>query len=176
MKAQRFAVPATLFAAGAFSAPAHAVQFVDIAASDAGTPIDLVGDGVAEYFFYSNYGGSDYAIEGKAFSGNAIGPVSATAYYPSAADSTQVKTQTTTGADGYYGLTFSDFSSTGSSSYTGYALVDRGGSHISEIDFRAVDAAGAVPEPETWAMMILGLGLTGAAMRHRRKAAALVAA
>lgn len=29
--------------------------------------------------------------------------------------------------------------------------------------------AGAVPEPGTWSMMILGLGLTGASLRRRRK-------
>ncbi|MGC4090167.1 MAG: PEPxxWA-CTERM sorting domain-containing protein [Polyangiaceae bacterium] len=31
---------------------------------------------------------------------------------------------------------------------------------------RIEDAPGAVPEPATWAMMILGLGLTAAAMRR----------
>jgi hypothetical protein len=32
-------------------------------------------------------------------------------------------------------------------------------------------AAGAVPEPATWIVMILGLGATGAALRHRRQLA-----
>ena len=47
-------------------------------------------------------------------------------------------------------------------------------------DLIAFDAIGydvSVPEPDSWAMMILGLGLTGAAMRRqqrveRRRAAA----
>ncbi|MBA2466428.1 MAG: PEPxxWA-CTERM sorting domain-containing protein, partial [Sphingomonas sp.] len=30
---------------------------------------------------------------------------------------------------------------------------------------------GAVPEPATWAMMLIGFGATGAAMRRRRKVA-----
>ena len=34
-------------------------------------------------------------------------------------------------------------------------------------------ASGAVPEPDTWAMLIAGFGLTGAAMRRRRRSAAL---
>lgn len=35
----------------------------------------------------------------------------------------------------------------------------------------SVDTGGAVPEPATWAMMILGLGAIGAVMRSRRRAA-----
>ena len=41
-----------------------------------------------------------------------------------------------------------------------------------DIGFRSyVDVSGAVPEPTTWAMLILGFGLTGAAMRRRREPA-----
>lgn len=36
-------------------------------------------------------------------------------------------------------------------------------------------AAGAVPEPATWATMIAGFGLTGAALRRRRSTAAAIA-
>jgi hypothetical protein len=32
-----------------------------------------------------------------------------------------------------------------------------------------VSFSGAVPEPATWAMMLLGLGIVGGAVRHRRK-------
>jgi hypothetical protein len=35
--------------------------------------------------------------------------------------------------------------------------------------FELLNAAGAVPEPSTWAMMILGVGFAGAAMRRRRE-------
>lgn len=35
-------------------------------------------------------------------------------------------------------------------------------------------ARGAVPEPATWGMMLLGFGMIGGAMRHRRKVAANV--
>lgn len=43
-------------------------------------------------------------------------------------------------------------------------LVDLGNG---QYGYQAVLAAGAVPEPSTWALLILGFGLTGAAMRRR---------
>ena len=47
---------------------------------------------------------------------------------------------------------------TGSTSTFGYVA-----------QFRAAEAAGAVPEPATWAMMLLGFGAVGGAARHRRR-------
>jgi hypothetical protein len=35
------------------------------------------------------------------------------------------------------------------------------------------DVGGVVPEPATWAMMLLGFGMTGAAMRYRRRSTAV---
>jgi len=37
----------------------------------------------------------------------------------------------------------------------------------------SVDSTGAVPEPASWAMLIAGFGLTGAAMRRRSRTAAI---
>lgn len=45
------------------------------------------------------------------------------------------------------------------SSYTNYAFIDDG-------------LTGAVPEPASWALLIVGFGLTGAAMRRRATVAA----
>jgi hypothetical protein len=39
-------------------------------------------------------------------------------------------------------------------------------------DFTFTPGGGAVPEPSTWAVMLLGFGLTGAMVRRRRPAAA----
>jgi hypothetical protein len=39
-----------------------------------------------------------------------------------------------------------------------------------------INASGAVPEPATWAMMLLGFGLVGGAMRRRKSAAQLALA
>lgn len=41
-----------------------------------------------------------------------------------------------------------------------------------EITLNTRDAVGGVPEPSTWAMMILGFGLAGSVVRRRRTAAA----
>lgn len=38
----------------------------------------------------------------------------------------------------------------------------------------SITEAPAVPEPATWAMMVLGFGVAGAALRHRRKPAVSV--
>jgi len=46
------------------------------------------------------------------------------------------------------------------------------GCGLNEVVFAGAPATGAVPEPATWAMMILGFGATGAALRRRRLALA----
>ncbi len=170
MKAQKLAVPATLFAVGAFAAPGQAATMVDYTASANGTAINITGPGSAEYTFYGDEANNvTPSLSGAlvksatTFNFNEIGPVSSTPYYPSANASNLAKDQSTS-TTGYYGLRFSD----GSADYTGYALVDKNGYHISEIDFKAA----GVPEPATWAMMMLGLGGVGAAMRQRRRSAA----
>ena len=45
---------------------------------------------------------------------------------------------------------------------------------VSEVSFNGVPN-NAVPEPASWAMLIAGFGLTGAAMRRRRRVTAAVA-
>lgn len=47
-----------------------------------------------------------------------------------------------------------------------------GGSQVFDVTSFSVGSAGAVPEPESWAMLIAGFGLAGAAMRRRRAAVA----
>ncbi len=51
--------------------------------------------------------------------------------------------------------------------------ISRGGS--TQIDNLTIGVAGAVPEPATWAMMLLGFGMMGAAARHRRSPATVTA-
>ena len=46
---------------------------------------------------------------------------------------------------------------------------------VHSLDVFAKLGTGAVPEPETWAMMVLGLGMIGGAMRRRRRTAVSLA-
>lgn len=40
--------------------------------------------------------------------------------------------------------------------------------HLDDLQFGALAAAGGVPEPATWAMMIIGFGAIGASMRRKK--------
>lgn len=60
-------------------------------------------------------------------------------------------------------------------------LTDRGDIHFDTLapfstTFKAVLAGGAVPEPGTWALMIVGFGAVGFSMRARQRASARLAA
>jgi len=52
---------------------------------------------------------------------------------------------------------------------TTFGSVNLGGS--TNLGFQAITVSQAVPEPSTWAMMLLGFGGVGVAMRRRRKSA-----
>jgi hypothetical protein len=70
------------------------------------------------------------------------------------------------------------FSFTGTGSPTTITLAagngGNGGVFFDKIS--VTDGAGAVPEPQTWALMISGFGMMGAMLRRRRRALALVRA
>jgi hypothetical protein len=53
--------------------------------------------------------------------------------------------------------------------FTSASFSSSGGGFVDFKQLRLVLAAGAVPEPGTWALMLLGFGGIGMAMRRRRK-------
>lgn len=166
MKAHKTLAPATVFAAGLIAAPAHAATTVDISASPSGTAINLAGSDA--FYFEGNDGGSNY-IEAAWKSGNTVGTAMPAAYYPTSSTASLNKTQYTS-ADGYYGVMFA----ANGQEYTGWLDVDQNGTHISALDYHLVSAS-AVPEPAAWALMILGMGVAGAALRQRRQENTLTA-
>jgi hypothetical protein len=79
-------------------------------------------------------------------------------------------TTQTISIDSTPGLQTFTFNKTGLISFVYIPQTTRGG--FIQADNFVFDTAGAVPEPASWAMLIAGFGLTGAAMRRRRVAVA----
>lgn len=53
-----------------------------------------------------------------------------------------------------------------------YTQTDLPSSYVTTGTVRAVSAVGAIPEPASWALMIVGVGGIGAGLRRRRAAIA----
>jgi hypothetical protein len=172
--------PAVLFAAGSFTGTAHAAVFVESidAPSSANTRIAIgvpIEDAQFSYVTFKD-GQFSSAILNAAGSAGTFneGDLSMTPYIPDGMQTfaTSVKTFPT---GGYFALRFN----VGEDTYYGYATASSG-MDITQITYEApsrlsVAVSRAVPEPATWAEMILGLGVAGAAMRRRRQTAALSA-
>ena len=159
--------PSLLFAAGAIAGNAQAnvihTYDVDYTAVVGGTPITIGDSASNQYNFVNN------ADSGKSYlNANGVATlsstVSASPLYPdeSSATATSVKVSGySSQGPGYYGLRFSD--NTGAQ--TGYAFIDSG-LHITQISYQAASTG---PEPDTWALMIVGVGGLGFALRQQRR-------
>lgn len=78
-----------------------------------------------------------------------------------------------TGGDGCFGTGFCPYTPFGVT-FDGTALsVDFAGANnqiaFDDITLGSATPGGVVPEPATWAMMLVGFGMMGASMRYRRK-------
>lgn len=175
--------PAMLFAAGSFASGASAATTVDL---PLGSSITLVGSS-PQYTFNddSKYDPTTTTTKTKSsISGTGSNTIAQSAgvnpLYPTSADATSAgyKSQVVKSAgpfqlaleDGYYGIRFSE----ADQNYGGYLQVDNGGTRIHSYDFKA-DVAAAVPEPESWALMIVGMGGIGAMLRRSRRGSRAVA-
>ncbi len=155
-----------LAATGVVATPASAAttMSVNYTASPMGTPITIGEAAAPQYSFVLGTffnGAAQYKIQGNdgatvAFPDNGVTQM----FLP--AVTTRLEGITFT--EGDYQLRFN----IGSIAYSGFATVMDQGRRISAITFSPV--AGAVPETATWAMMMLGMGGIGLAMRRRKGA------
>jgi len=67
------------------------------------------------------------------------------------------------------------FTGTGSDTLSLSAITDFNFWHLDDVSVTLLSTPGAIPEPATWAMMILGFGGVGVTLRSRRQRAVLVA-
>ena len=165
MKVRAFTTAAASFFIACLQAePAIAAAVIDTTGwgptSGIGTPITLAGAASPQYYYHAaliSPLSNSYGIAGQG---------GATIAYPgSTTFQTSLVTAATTGIGftvfaGDYSLLFS----ANGNNYAGTATVNSTG-FITQIVY---DLA-PVPEPGTWAMMLLGFGLLGVAMRHSQK-------
>jgi hypothetical protein len=104
------------------------------------------------YFYDAGYGGGADTLDVSAFASSAD-------YTPS--------------SDSIYGLNSLTFTATSTSGTIEFLGTSSGGDYVTEIDDLSI--VSSVPEPSTWAMMMVGLGGLGVGLRVRRRIQALAA-
>jgi hypothetical protein len=173
MRGMKFAwslLAATGVAGAAGAASANAVTVTEnIAFGTQSQDISLAG---ATEYNYSTKSDSWTISDLNAYGNNQIGGWSTT---PSLSASGQTFSNSSVKvASNFFGPSGSvgeylhlQFEGAGGVEYLGYAAFDTAGD-LTSITYAP---AAAVPEPESWALLIAGVGLTGAAMRRRRRGA-----
>jgi hypothetical protein len=172
MKVRDLIKPAGLLVAGTFGATANAAVVVDETDYDAtygGTDITLAGAGSAQFTFELR---DLVEVSTKAYLVGNDGASVATPGTDVYASEQLTGSSIFPFGGGDYGILFS----ANGINYQGTATLINGGFTIDRITYD-VAGAGAVPEPATWAMMLLGFGAAGTALRRsRRRQSALATA
>jgi hypothetical protein len=182
-----FAMLATGGALGATTAAAAAEFTFNYAANQDVTDITLVGSAPQFYYGYDDsFGKTSLGV-----ADGAVGGLNSTKFttpgLPAPGEVYNVQSVKTAGlayngpdepkgpglvpvssTDSYFHLTFD----AGGQTYYGTAYVD-GDAMLRTITI--TDPSDAIPEPDAWALMIAGFGMTGAALRGRRRQAAVAA-
>jgi hypothetical protein len=185
---------AMLAAGGAVGAASHAaattVTFTGYTDDALSQPINLFGSGPAQYYYgydptadKTNFSVGPHALigavdptQGQDSSGDTFstGPVK-TAFLGPPVDPLDPDTASlipVNDVDEYIHLEFSNDGTI----YAGEAHVDPSATLV-DLTYDAIGSGTitGVPEPESWALMIAGLGLAGAALRSRRRQTAVSA-
>ena len=162
---------AMLAAGGAFGAAsqASAATVVNLGISELTplTPITLVGSGPQFAYGTPNHKETDFDAYGSARINST--PYATDPGLPNAGETYNTQSVKTAGyacggtcSSGYFHLKFAD----SGTHYVGTAYVDPGAT-LQTITF----ANSSVPEPDAWALLIAGIGMTGAVMRRNRRQA-----
>lgn len=170
MKLQNLIKPISLLTAGTIGTAAHGATVIedDYVATPDGTSITLAGASSPQYtFIVESSIGVKTTLKGNG--GSTLAPPGSSIYGGDAVTRFDFGPLGGSFTDGDYGLRFS----AGGKNYQGVASVVGEGTTIDRISY---DLASVVPEPATWAMMILGFGMVGGAVRSRRRNQALVTA
>ena len=169
-------VAAMLAASGAAGAASHVdaatTVMLNIAADAAPTAITLAGASSPQFDYgqYDAKTAGDVKTQLVSMDPMArIGQFTSTPGLPSSSE-TFSNTKFKTASDGvpntggpYLHLKFDADGTT----YLGTALIDSSNATLDSITYAAV------PEPESWLLLIMGAGLTGAALRRRRQISAI---
>ena len=136
---------------------------VNYTASSGGTPITIGNVASPQYdFVLGTFFNGDAQYKLVANSGSTVAfPDNGVPQTPLTAVTTRLEGVTFT--NGNYQLAFD----IGAVAYTGFATVSNDGRLIDTIRYQPV-SAGAVPEPSTWIIMLMGIGGLGMAARRRR--------
>jgi hypothetical protein len=144
---------------------AHATTFPDLTITESQTTSYPPANG--DYFVFKNTSSGPVIIDLKV-SGGAGGSVTLAPIVPGASDTYFLGNATANPGD--EGTAFFSYEIYGSSTvYSGKVKDVLGYGSFSVGNPGTTVAAAAVPEPATWAMMLLGFGMVGSAIRTRRR-------
>lgn len=181
--------PLALLITGSFAGQANATtEYFDVGSSVEGTAITIGAAAAPQYTYQTTVkpddGGTRYDFQ-TASPSSYLTTLSNASDVPTASSDfyqgsykvgpfgDQVGLRFKIGADTFYGVARFDSTVVASrgDSATSFAE-DPFSPRLTQIDYRLA----SVPEPESWAMLIAGMGVAGAAVRRSRRRAALVTA